>query len=167
MSREQLVALLLEQALIVRNHSEILALLLKRNDELRAEIQRLKQPHQMVVKLLQPFLQIGPRRIPPLSTQYVARSAVVRSYATGQSRRTRSRPPAITAQTVGDNCLEALKVAVGKSSYDVLLEDLRESAYVHGDETGWFEGGQNVYLWSFSNPTSVTLPIQRPVPVMW
>jgi hypothetical protein len=44
LSREQLVALLLEQAAIVRDHSEILALLLEQNDELKSEIQRLKQP---------------------------------------------------------------------------------------------------------------------------
>ena len=44
LSREQLVALLLEQAAIVRDHCEILALLLEQNDELKSEIQRLKQP---------------------------------------------------------------------------------------------------------------------------
>lgn len=34
-----------------------------------------------------------------------------------------------------------------------LLRELRASPVVHGDETGWREGGQNGYLWSFSSPT--------------
>jgi transposase len=38
----------------------------------------------------------------------------------------------------------------GKSSYDALLASLRSSPYVHADETGWREDGQNGYLWSFS-----------------
>jgi transposase len=36
---------------------------------------------------------------------------------------------------------------------DGLVEELRASPVVHGDETGWREGGQNGYLWSFSGPT--------------
>ncbi len=32
-----------------------------------------------------------------------------------------------------------------------LLRELRASPVVHGDETGWREGGENGYLWSFSN----------------
>lgn len=34
-----------------------------------------------------------------------------------------------------------------------LIAELRASPVVHGDETGWREGGQNGYLWSFSSPT--------------
>jgi transposase len=33
-----------------------------------------------------------------------------------------------------------------------LLEQLRHSRYVHGDETGWRQAGRNGYLWSFSTP---------------
>ncbi len=40
----------------------------------------------------------------------------------------------------------------GKSSYEALQTRPHESSYVHGDETGWREGGQNGYLWSFSTP---------------
>ena len=40
---------------------------------------------------------------------------------------------------------------LGRGEYDALLLRLRGSAYVHGDETGWREAGQNGYLWSFSN----------------
>jgi transposase len=47
----------------------------------------------------------------------------------------------------------ATVAALGKPAYDALLKDLRESAYIHGDETGWRENGQNGYLWSFSNST--------------
>jgi transposase len=39
-----------------------------------------------------------------------------------------------------------------KSAYEELREQLRTSAYVHGDETGWREDGQNGYLWSFCTP---------------
>jgi len=34
-----------------------------------------------------------------------------------------------------------------------LIAELRASPVVHGDETGWREGGENGYLWSFSSPT--------------
>jgi transposase len=34
-----------------------------------------------------------------------------------------------------------------------ILEELKASPVVHGDETSWREGGQNGYLWSFSSPT--------------
>lgn len=33
-----------------------------------------------------------------------------------------------------------------------LIEELRSSPVVHGDETGWRERGQNGYLWTFSSP---------------
>jgi hypothetical protein len=44
LSKEQLIALVLDQAAILRDHSEMLALLLAQTDELRAEIRRLTQP---------------------------------------------------------------------------------------------------------------------------
>jgi hypothetical protein len=40
----------------------------------------------------------------------------------------------------------------GQSDYEALGDQLRESTYVHADETGWREDGQNGYLWSFSTP---------------
>ncbi len=43
-SKEQLIALVLDQAVIIRDHSEMLALLLGQIDELKAEIHRLTQP---------------------------------------------------------------------------------------------------------------------------
>lgn len=41
----------------------------------------------------------------------------------------------------------------GKSTYDGLRDAVRESVFVHADETGWRENGQNGYLWSFSTPS--------------
>jgi len=41
----------------------------------------------------------------------------------------------------------------GQRSYEGLAEALRGSAYVHADETGWRENGQNGYVWSFSTPS--------------
>jgi hypothetical protein len=43
--------------------------------------------------------------------------------------------------------------AYGKPTYAALRHQLRTSAYVHGDETGWRENGANGYLWSFSTPS--------------
>jgi len=40
----------------------------------------------------------------------------------------------------------------GRSEVEGLLEAVRRSAFVHGDETGWREDGVNGYLWSFSTP---------------
>lgn len=40
----------------------------------------------------------------------------------------------------------------GQGDYDALRDALRASRYVHGDETGWRQDGQNGYLWSFSTP---------------
>lgn len=40
----------------------------------------------------------------------------------------------------------------GKATYDALQTRLRESVFVHADETGWRESGQNGYVWSFSTP---------------
>lgn len=34
-----------------------------------------------------------------------------------------------------------------------MQEALRDSPFVHGDETGWRENGKNGYLWSFSTPS--------------
>lgn len=42
---------------------------------------------------------------------------------------------------------------LGKTTYDSLQAILRASPFVHGDETGWRENGQNGYLWSFSTPS--------------
>ena len=41
---------------------------------------------------------------------------------------------------------------IGESEYGKLLDDIRGSPFVHGDETGWRENGRNGYLWSFSTP---------------
>ena len=40
----------------------------------------------------------------------------------------------------------------GKGAVKALLEQVRGSPYVHADETGWRENGQNGYLWVFSTP---------------
>jgi len=41
---------------------------------------------------------------------------------------------------------------IGVAEYDALLDKVRGSPVVHGDETGWREDGKNGYLWSFSTP---------------
>ena len=41
---------------------------------------------------------------------------------------------------------------IGEVEYDALLDKVRGSPVVHGDETGWREDGKNGYLWSFSTP---------------
>ena len=41
---------------------------------------------------------------------------------------------------------------IGGAEYDALLDNVRGSPVVHGDETGWREDGKNGYLWSFSTP---------------
>jgi len=41
---------------------------------------------------------------------------------------------------------------IGQGEYEVLLEKVRGSPVLHGDETGWRENGKNGYLWSFSTP---------------
>jgi transposase len=41
----------------------------------------------------------------------------------------------------------------GKGEKERLLDEVRGSPYVHADETGWREDGQNGYLWSFSTPS--------------
>lgn len=41
---------------------------------------------------------------------------------------------------------------IGGAEYDALLDKVRGSPVVHGDETGWREDGKNGYLWSFSTP---------------
>jgi transposase len=42
--------------------------------------------------------------------------------------------------------------ALGQDTYTALQKQLHQSAFVHGDETGWRENGANGYLWSFSTP---------------
>ncbi|MCA1605012.1 MAG: transposase, partial [Acidobacteria bacterium] len=41
----------------------------------------------------------------------------------------------------------------GRSVYASLGAQIKDSAVVYGDETGWREDGQNGYLWSFSTPS--------------
>jgi transposase len=41
----------------------------------------------------------------------------------------------------------------GAQAYADILSAVRGSEFVHGDETGWREDGENGYLWSFSTPT--------------
>jgi transposase len=53
----------------------------------------------------------------------------------------------------GEICELLHEVArMGRDDYDALLEAIRGSPVVHGDETGWREDGVNGYLWSFSTP---------------
>jgi transposase len=53
----------------------------------------------------------------------------------------------------GEICEILHEVArLGTDEYDDLLEMVRGSPVVHGDETGWREDGVNGYLWSFSTP---------------
>jgi hypothetical protein len=40
----------------------------------------------------------------------------------------------------------------GQEAYQQLLGEVRGSDYVHGDETGWRQDGENGYVWSFSTP---------------
>lgn len=40
----------------------------------------------------------------------------------------------------------------GKAEAGKILEEIRRSPVVHGDETGWREDGANGYIWSFSTP---------------
>lgn len=42
----------------------------------------------------------------------------------------------------------------GHATYTRLQATLRNSPFVHGDETGWRENGKNGYLWSFSTPAA-------------
>lgn len=41
----------------------------------------------------------------------------------------------------------------GKETYQGLLKQVQTSPYVHADETGWREDGQNGYLWVAATPT--------------
>ena len=41
---------------------------------------------------------------------------------------------------------------IGEPKYGNLLNRVRGSPVLHGDETGWREDGMNGYLWSFSTP---------------
>lgn len=53
----------------------------------------------------------------------------------------------------GEICELLHEVArIGKDEYANILEKVRGSPVVHGDETGWREEGVNGYVWSFSTP---------------
>lgn len=53
----------------------------------------------------------------------------------------------------GEICELLHEVArMGKDEYGSLLDKVRGSPVVHGDETGWREDGVNGYVWSFSTP---------------
>jgi len=53
----------------------------------------------------------------------------------------------------GEICELLHEVArLGKDEYGSILERVRGSPVVHGDETGWREDGVNGYVWSFSTP---------------
>src|SRR5208282_1039872 len=38
-----------------------------------------------------------------------------------------------------------------KAEYEEIKTNLRKTDHLHGDETGWRNGGNNEWLWSFSN----------------
>jgi uncharacterized coiled-coil protein SlyX len=42
----------------------------------------------------------------------------------------------------------------GQEEVAAIRDEVRASAVVHGDETGWREDGHNGYLWTFSTPTA-------------
>lgn len=53
----------------------------------------------------------------------------------------------------GEICELLHEVArMGRNEYASLLDKVRGSPVVHGDETGWREDGVNGYVWSFSTP---------------
>lgn len=53
----------------------------------------------------------------------------------------------------GEICELLHEVArLGTDEYASILEKVRGSPVVHGDETGWREDGVNGYVWSFSTP---------------
>jgi hypothetical protein len=53
----------------------------------------------------------------------------------------------------GEICELLHEVArMGRDEYAGLLDKVRGSPVVHGDETGWREEGVNGYVWSFSTP---------------
>lgn len=53
----------------------------------------------------------------------------------------------------GEICELLHEVArMGREQYADLLDKVRGSPVVHGDETGWREDGVNGYVWSFSTP---------------
>ncbi len=41
----------------------------------------------------------------------------------------------------------------GKAQVEEILERIRGAPYVHADETGWREDGENGYVWTYSTPT--------------
>lgn len=56
----------------------------------------------------------------------------------------------ISAGEIAEICHDVAEL--GSSEYEALLNGIRGSPVVHGDETGWREDGVNGYLWSFSSP---------------
>jgi len=48
--------------------------------------------------------------------------------------------------------VQHLAAARGSAAAEAILQAIRHSPVVHGDETGWRENGQNGYLWSLSTP---------------
>lgn len=55
--------------------------------------------------------------------------------------------------SVGEvNRMLATVSTLGQETYATLQKQLQTSEYVHGDETGWRENGDNGYVWSFSTP---------------
>lgn len=43
--------------------------------------------------------------------------------------------------------------AAGQAAYRAIRDRIRGSPFVHADETGWRQNGENGYVWSFSTPT--------------
>jgi transposase len=43
--------------------------------------------------------------------------------------------------------------AAGQAEYRAIRDRIRGSPWVHADETGWRQSGQNGYVWSFATPT--------------
>lgn len=43
--------------------------------------------------------------------------------------------------------------AAGQAAYRAIRDRIRGSPWVHADETGWRQNGENGYVWSFSTPT--------------
>jgi transposase len=100
---------------------------------------------------------------PDLSDEVVGRHRVGRrAMSVVASLRTQCRVPLRTIQQVLAG-LYGLKLSQGELSglladvadrgqktYEAYREEMRSSAVVHADETGWREDGRNGYVWSFS-----------------